>query len=696
MNRYLALILLGLTTFSQVGFSQFNDLTHFSSVFDRDKDYRIFFPDSYVTAPTDSFPVVYFFHGWGGSHDQDPSALVNHDSVEIMVANSSAILVMLNGRSVDDNSRPYNIGDHEHVIYEAQFKDYFLEFVEHIDSTYRTLSNRENRATIGFSMGGFMSYFLAGKYPHMINTAVNVVGSPEFNVGYPDIHTLYSHRFNMGNLHGVKLRFHNSTTGELTYLNSEVNSGAIKEEGLDYLYKKYPGPHQFNEPNSNAIFQETYDWVLASFDNPTPKPERWNHIDLYSDFKVWNYEVSSNLSESGYIEMKGVTNNGMRIGTRIWMPDGPAISGITTEVKTAPIYEPNSSYTLLDYNQSNNSVSNKTITSDSKGRVSFTVSGDIHNVGIINENSPAEIVFVDYTVDGSKKFLEQGVQGAVQLKLFNRGGKDIHDLQIIISTNQDGVTINNSTAIISQLNSGDTIMVETEFEIIANYSAPADASPFSTRFNLEFIDNQSNKWFDEFDIPVFFDLLPFTGIVIDDGVKIKDEIFGVGNTNGIIDAGENVMLYAKTTRLRLYYDDPYVEKVGERLYDETLYAKWEADGTTLSSIIKIADDCPTGHVIKFMANWEYKDFDPIKRYVFWGEFEVTVGATTSSYSKKKIDIQIYPNPAEEFILVSNSSNLDGLNMEILNIAGQVVLQQNISNKQLNRVDLDSLTKGIYL
>ena len=37
------------------------------------------------------------------------------------------------------------------------FGPYFLELVQHIDATYRTLTDRRHRATAGLSMGGFMS-----------------------------------------------------------------------------------------------------------------------------------------------------------------------------------------------------------------------------------------------------------------------------------------------------------------------------------------------------------------------------------------------------------------------------------------------------------------------------------------------------------------------------------------------------------
>ena len=633
MVKYLALLVLGFFAIPNISIAQFNDSTHYSEVFKKDKSYRIFFPDSYAISPSEHFPVVYFFHGWGGSHDQDPSAKISHDSVRVMVAKSNAILVMWNGRSENDNPRPYNIGDHEHVKYKAQFKDYFLEFVEHIDNTYRTKTNRENRATIGFSMGGFMSFYLAGKYPEMINTAVDVVGSAEFNVGSPDNFTLYSHRFTMGNLHGVKLRFHNSSEGELTYLNSEVNNGAIREKGLDYLYKKYPGHHQFNKENTNTVLQETYDWVLASFNKPTPKPNRWNHVDLYSEFNVWGYKVKSNKNEPGFIELKGVTKGGMRLGTKRWLPYGPIISNIETEVTTAPIYKTKSRYTIIDFNQTKNTISKKRVKSDKEGSVSFSTDGEVHNVGIITKNSPADIVFVNYKVNSSKKFLEQGKEGLVSIKLFNRGGSTVNNLKIEISTEQEGVSITNPIVSIPTLKSGDTITVDSSFKIKTTYSAHNDASPLGIRFNLEFTEGNSNKWFDEFDIPVFFDLPTFTDIKVDDGVKVKDEVYGKGNANGIVEAGENVMLYFNNSRLRLYYDDPYVEVTEERLYDETLFAHWEADGVTLSSIIKISDDCPEGHVINFMASWEYKEYNPINRHVYWGEFSITVG-TKGSASKE--------------------------------------------------------------
>ena len=191
------------------------DKTHFSKVFNREKPYRIFLPSDYYRSQK-RYPVIYYFHGNTGSHELDISG------VEQLVNANEVILVAWNGRSVDSDLRPYNIGNHSNIIYRVQFKDYFPELVSHIDSTYRTIADRAGRGVIGHSMGGIMSFFLAGKYPDMICAAYSSKGSPEFFIGYPSQHSLYHVRYMFKNLYGIKLGFANSTEGELHNLNREV------------------------------------------------------------------------------------------------------------------------------------------------------------------------------------------------------------------------------------------------------------------------------------------------------------------------------------------------------------------------------------------------------------------------------------------------------------------------------------------
>ena len=150
----ISLIILFIITLTENGFSQI-DTFHYSSILKVNKPYRIFLPADYYNSQK-KYPVIYFFHGNQGNHK------FKMEGLNQLVNEASVILVDWNGRPDPTDMRPYNVGYHSNIKYEVQFKDYFLEFVHHIDSTYRTLKDRSHRALIGHSMGGYMSFFLAG------------------------------------------------------------------------------------------------------------------------------------------------------------------------------------------------------------------------------------------------------------------------------------------------------------------------------------------------------------------------------------------------------------------------------------------------------------------------------------------------------------------------------------------------------
>ena len=604
----MALFLLG---FSNRSFSQ-EDKSFFSEVFNRAKPYRIYLPDDYSTS-VNSYPVIYYFHGNKGSHVSRLS-----DVFADFVKEQPVIIVAWNGRSVDSDIRPYNIGFHSNINYEAQFKDYFPEIVRHIDSNYRTLIDRTNRAIIGHSMGGIMSFFIAGKYPQMVGAAVNSKGSPEFFIGYPDNHTLYCVRYMFKNLYGMNLRFHNSTTGELVYLNDEVHAGALRESNLAYEYQVYEGGHSLMPPD----LKDALNFVVSSFENPLPVPDRWHHADLYPDFDIWGYEVSSDLNEPGYIDMKGVTKGGMRISTRKWQPQGRLIPGVQINMKTAPIYKPNTVYTLFDFNETQETKDISTITSDIEGRLSLSVNHESHQIGIYSENDPAEIVYIAHKINNKGVFLDANNECNLKLRLLNRGGNAGRKIKLTLSTSTKDVTIANPTIEIDNIKSGELVWLSSDFKISAANKPPSNAAPFRIRFNLTITDNKNHTWKDEFDVSVFFDVPEFTNIGIDDG---DSEIFGSGNGNNIADPGETIMIYEVSHRTRLYYDDPYIDD--ERLHDDLQPDKW-GDGYALSSLIHISKDCPIGHQVKFLASYEVKEWKTIKRNVTWGIFTITIGVNT--------------------------------------------------------------------
>jgi enterochelin esterase-like enzyme len=611
-NNFILILILGsvLSGISTCSFSQ-EDKTHFSKVFNREKPYRIFLPADYYTTQK-RFPVIYYFHGNTGSHQLDIPG------VEQLVKDNSVILIAWNGRSVESDLRPYNIGNHSNINYQVQFKDYFLELVSYIDSTYRTLADRSHRAVIGHSMGGIMSFFLAGKYPDLIGASYDSKGSPEFFIGYPSNHSLYHVRYMFKNLLGVKLAFANSTNGELHNLNKEVIQGALREEGLDFSYHTYEGGHAINSEQ----FKDAFNFVIAAFKDPLPDPQRWDHADLYPDFDVWGYQVRSNLDKRGFIDMKGVTKGGMGISTKAWEPDGILIPGVQINVTTPAIYIAKTTYTLLDYNLTRDEKNISTITSDNKGKITFNVNQENHQIGIFRKSDPAEITYIAHRVNGKGIFLEQPQECSLGIHLLNRGGSEAKGIKVSLSSSTEGVTIANPTIELDKLASGDLVWLPVDFKVTALNKPTKDGSPFPIRFNLTITDSKKQIWKDEFDAPVYYNAPEFTQIGIDDG---DSEIFGSGNGNNIAEPGETVMIYEISNgshRLHLYYDDPYIDS--ERLYDEIQPDKW-GDGYSLSSLIHISKNCPPGHKIRFLASYEVKDWQAIRRDVTWGTFTITIG-----------------------------------------------------------------------
>lgn len=585
------------------------DTTHLSRVFQREKPYRVYLPAGYESNPAKRYPVVYYFHGNKGDHR------LPYKGVQPLVDRHQLILVCWNGRSADSDERPYNNGYHSNINYPYQFHEYFIEFMHHIDSTYRTLPDRNHRAVFGHSMGGFMAYYLAGKYPQHVGLVINSKGSPEFFVGQPTNHTLIQHRHLMRNLQGLIVRFQDGTLGEeLHHLNAEVHQAAQLTEGLLYDYQPYNSTHNLNAEQ----FWDGLNYAAANISRIPAPPTNWYHADFYPSFTVWGYDIESNLKEPGYIELKGVSKAGFKIQTRKWLPDGISIPGVQIAIRTTAQYKPNQSYSITDFSPLTGQIREWIAQTDALGRLKIETDHQPHVIGITEKNSaPSPVVTQFRAGDGSHFLLP--ADGSLNLRLWNRGRQPLEQLTVKLSTLSNDVVIDNPVIRIKQLRAGENSWMADSFRIQVRKAPPPDGVSPYIHFLLEFRDGKGDSWHDETDVLPFYNVPEFTEIGIDDG---DSEIFGSGNGNNIAEPGELIMIYQESHRTKLYYDDPYV--ISERLYDELQPDKW-GDGYTLSSLIRISPDCPPGHIIRFLASYEVKEWKTIKRKVSWGQFSITVG-----------------------------------------------------------------------
>lgn len=661
----------------------YEDHSHYSRAFEQaglnpQRFFRIFLPEDYETSGK-RYPVIYVFHGYGGRYDISPQINIVQDHIDALVKKRSVILVMWNGRVEPDNKDPYNNGASVHnVKYSVQYKDYFLELLQYIDETFPTIADRTQRGLFGHSQGGFLSWFIAGKYPDKIGAAINNQGSPKHLQGRPGFETPYVLQYFSGNYHGLHVKLQNSTYGFLCSYNGETHQAMLREKGLSYEYKTYPGPHQVDDSGQIKVFKESIDYLLSCFQSPLPKPVRWHHLDAYPEFTVWDYEVSSNISAPGFVELHGVTKGGLRIQTRQWLPDGRLIPGIDVKIKTAPIYIPGTKYTLLDYNVTRNTREQRVVTSDDEGRISISANHEVHHFGLFRKSDPAEIVLLSHAVDRNKKFLYEGRENRLGLRLLNRGGQLGKKIKVSLSTSAAGVEILNPMVRIGDLETGIAALSMDAFKIKVTASAPKAVVPWQVRFNLSITDEDNNNWNDEIDVPVFYDSPEFSEVSIDDGRQInwKGKILGTGNGNGIVEPGETVVLYTGDNRLRLFYDDPFVDSLTERVYLEPI-SRW-IEGIKFSSVVQIKKNCPPGHKVEFLAEYiETKQRgspdEIIKHERHWGKVSVQVGPSSPFLTSA---LQVYVGRGQPFTYQLTFSNPNDNSLEIdINKPGWLQLQK---------------------
>lgn len=359
------------------------DRTHQSRVFHETRHYRIFLPPSYET-PVKRYPVIYWFHGYGERYNKGPANKeydqgndYGGDNIANFVATHDVIVVKWDGYNprtpYEDYPRPYNIGP---VETERQFPLYFPELVATIDANYRTIADREHRATAGLSMGGFMSFWIAGKYPDMVSSASNFMGSSEFVVGPREFPVEYRHDEMAGNYAGVRTRLVTGTKDFIQFYHRQMNllwtMPTQETENFDFDHGT-PG------------MAKTLAFHMNAFANPLPRPEIWSHADVYPQFFVGGWTVETDRKQPGFTILENVSRQGFVSAVREWLPGGKTMRNVGLKITTAGLYAKNSIVPVTTLRLRDGAFQTVHLKTDAEGRLHILLDGDEYSVGIAYE-----------------------------------------------------------------------------------------------------------------------------------------------------------------------------------------------------------------------------------------------------------------------------------------------------------------------
>lgn len=130
--------------------------------------YDILLPADYVSNPERRYPVVYLLHGYGDNNSSWNGQWMQGAAKIMRMEEDGKIEPMIYVCPMGWNTYYSNYYDGS-----LRYMDMFIqELIPYIDSKYRTIADRNHRAVVGYSMGGFGAMVLPMKHPEMFSVSV--------------------------------------------------------------------------------------------------------------------------------------------------------------------------------------------------------------------------------------------------------------------------------------------------------------------------------------------------------------------------------------------------------------------------------------------------------------------------------------------------------------------------------------------
>ena len=623
------------------GRQPFHDKTHPSKVFGEARHYRIFLPPDYETSGK-AYPVIYYFHG-----HSDRYTLEHYDNgtdtvprIIGFVAGHEVIVVSVDGYVAKDYSgfyggSPWDIGLEGG---EYDFGAYFQELVQDIDATYRTLRDRRHRGTSGLSMGGFMSLYLSARFPDLIGSASAFNPGPEFYIGDKGRRILWRPKDHVSSHSHTMIRLVRASGDYISQYHEETRAVYARASNVSFEYRQ----DEYHRHWATSI-EETFSFHQRAFANSALDnvPVEWSYANPYSRFEVWGYRVDAPGKEAGITYLKDVTQNGFRITTRQWAPDGPSVTGRQLSVTTAPLYAVGQSYTVIDNNLASNQVQRKLVVPDQLGRISLTVDGSGHQISFAGPGTGGQPpILLPLTTKDELRLLPEKDQ-SLPLRIYNPRGEAMTQVKLVLTSDYPTVQVKSSSFEISRIESGNTVDVSPNFIVRftagGGYFAP-------TRLHLKMTYDGWHETTQELDVQVIPEIIPAPlAVEVLDGRTVKLNVFhqsgnqgggtsitrelteGKGNGNGILEPGEEATFWVKMAqgmdpfdkgnwyRCKVYTDSPWLVEIGD--IQEPKQREWTS-AKERTSLALLSAKAPHGGNIPLLLDnesWSFH-YTPDVRY----------------------------------------------------------------------------------
>jgi hypothetical protein len=335
----------------------------------------------------------------------------------------------------------------------------------------------------------------------------------------------------------------------------------------------------------------------------------------------------------GLTYLHDVTQEGFRLTTRQWAPDGPYVPGQTIVVRTAPIYEPGRHYRLLDHSLLTGKTAASEVQAGADGRITVRLDGAGRQISFVGPGTGGRPPVLLPLTSRDKLRLPPGVELPLPIRIYNPRGVEMTRVRLQLSTEYPTVQILGDRAEVESLAPGAAVDLSQRFRVRltsgGGYFAPA-------RLRLQMTYDEWREAAEDIDILVIPEQIPRAGQVeILDGRSMVFKMFrqagnqggggavdvkvteGKGNGNGVLEPGEEATFWIRVEqgmdpfdqdnwhRCKVYCDSPWLVEVGD--IQEQKQREWTS-AKERTSLVRLSPETPKGLVIPLLLSNETWSF----------------------------------------------------------------------------------------
>lgn len=542
------------------------DRSHFSTVMNSTRHYRVFLPPDYSQSGK-RYPVLYWFHGSGGSYAQE----TYRSEFEDFINNHDLIIVNVDGTTPGGSTWDYGLAfeygtrtqEGRPAMTGMHFSKYIRELIGVVDSLYRTIPDRDHRAVSGQSMGGLMSPWIASQNKDLIGCASMFSPSPDAAMFGPvGKEVCFVNRELYRSLKGIPLRITIADGDRYRQYYAEQKSVWDLADLGRFEYRV------INYPDHRAVgIADQFEFHMDEFTRKHPVPLTWHHADPFTCFRVWNTEVSVQRDPAAFTILEKVSASGMLVCSRPYLPNGPLVRNEEITLFSDALYKPSEHYVVTDFNRSTGDFQISGAQADVDGRLKIRLGGGGHALGIKTADSGAKLFLIPLH-DQEDMYCETGRKYSLDFVLVNVGTKSSGPLQLKAGTGHSGVSFIRDKMKVESIGPGEKKELKQCFPFRVMTEKPDTAggsAEIIAGITIRVMDGDTLQ--DKLDLmiyPVPKAHLPadMADLMILDGNSRQAEIYnnrtheilmdtlsgGTGNGNSIPEPGETIELYIRLSR----------------------------------------------------------------------------------------------------------------------------------------------------